>query len=216
MSQQPLRYIVVEGPIGVGKTSLAKRLSEQFDASLLLEDADENPFLQRFYQNPREAALPTQLHFLMQRTRQIQALRQQDIFTRVCVADFLMEKDYLFAGLTLDTSEFDLYQQVYSYMTIDAPKPDLVVYLQAPVHVLLQRINHRGRSFERLMDSAYLQRVNEAYAKFFYDYDTSPLLIVNASEIDFIGNERDYQDLLNQIAAIRGGRQYFNPLPFAV
>lgn len=214
MSSSNLNYIVVEGPIGVGKTSLAQRLSDEFGSSLLLEQVDENPFLERFYQNPREAALSTQLHFLLQRSKQLQEFKQADIFSPVRVADFLIEKDRLFAQVTLNASEYELYEQIYSHMTIDAPIPDLVVYLQAPIEVLLQRIRKRGRGYERLIESAYLEQLNEAYAKFFYDFDNAPCLIVNASDIDFINNEKDYQQLLHEILNMEAGKRYFNPLPF--
>jgi len=214
MDKHNLKYIVVEGPIGVGKTSLAQRLSDEFGSTLLLEHVDDNPFLERFYQNPREAALSTQLHFLLQRTKQLQEFKQGDIFTPVRVADFLIEKDRLFAQVTLNASEYELYEQIYSHLTIDAPKPDLVVYLQAPVEVLLQRIRKRGRGYERLVETAYLEQLNEAYAKFFYDYNDAPCLIVNASDIDFINNDKDYQQLLGEILNTEAGKRYFNPLPF--
>jgi len=214
MNKHNLKYIVVEGPIGVGKTSLAQRLSDEFGSTLLLEHVDDNPFLERFYQNPREAALSTQLYFLLQRTKQLQEFKQGDIFTPVRVADFLIEKDRLFAQVTLNASEYELYEQIYSHLTIDAPKPDLVVYLQAPVEVLLQRIRKRGRGYERLVETAYLEQLNEAYAKFFYDYNDAPCLIVNASDIDFINNDKDYEQLLSEILNTEAGKRYFNPLPF--
>jgi len=207
-------FIVVEGPIGVGKTSLATRLAHSFDSDLLLEGADENPFLERYYKKPGEAALPTQLFFLFQRAKQIQELRQQDLFQPVRVADFLIEKDRLFAELTLQDDEFDLYEQVYANMTIDAPVPDLVIYLQAPVDVLLQRINKRGIEAERKISSAYLQRLVDGYTNFFYQYNAAPLLIVNASEIDLVNSSQDYDLLLEQVQNIRSGRHYFNPQPF--
>ncbi|MEM7402315.1 MAG: deoxynucleoside kinase [Pseudomonadota bacterium] len=215
MNNHNLKYIVVEGPIGVGKTSLAQRLSDEFGSTLLLEQVEDNPFLERFYQNPREAALSTQLHFLLQRTKQLQEFKQADIFSPVRVADFLIEKDRLFAQVTLNASEYELYEQVYSHLTIDAPKPDLIVYLQAPVETLIQRIRKRGRGYERLIETAYLEQLNEAYAKFFYDYDDAPCLIVNASDIDFINNEKDYEQLLGEILKMEAGKRYFNPLPFA-
>jgi len=207
-------FIVVEGPIGVGKTSLAKRLAESFDSELLLEGADENPFLERYYKKPGEAALPTQLFFLFQRARQMQELRQHDLFRPVRVADFLMEKDRLFAELTLQEDEFDLYEQVYANMTIDAPIPDLVIYLQAPVEVLLQRINKRGIDAEKRISQAYLQRLVDGYTSFFYQYNSAPLLVVNASEIDLVNNTQDYELLLGQVQSIRSGRHYFNPQSF--
>lgn len=215
MLDHNLNYIVVEGSIGVGKTSLAQRLGDEFGSYLLLENVEDNPFLERFYQNPREAALSTQLYFLLRRTKQLQEFRQADIFSPVRVSDFLIDKDRLFAQVTLNASEYDLYEQVYSYLTIDAPKPDLVVYLQAPVEVLLQRIRKRGRSYERLIESAYLEQLNAVYAKFFYNYEDAPCLIVNASEIDFINNDRDYEQLLQKILSTKAGKRYFNPLPFA-
>jgi deoxyadenosine/deoxycytidine kinase len=205
------RYIVVEGPIGVGKTSLAKRLAQSYASELLLEGAEQNPFLEGFYRNRRFAALPTQLFFLLQRARQIEELRQDDMFSPVRVADFLLEKDRLFAELTLDANELQLYTQVAESLALDPPKPDLVVYLQAPAQVLQKRIAMRGLDYEQYIDTAYLERLGEAYARFFYDYDESPLLIVNASQIDPINREADYQALLETIGRIRRGRHFFNP-----
>jgi len=216
VSQRQAEYIVVEGPIGVGKTSLARRLADTFGTELLLEGADENPFLERYYKHPREAALQTQLYFLFQRARQIQALRQGDIFRPVRVADFLMEKDQLFAHLTLDDDELRLYEQVYSQLTLDAPLPDLVVYLQAPVTVLQERIHKRNIAHEQQIDSTYLQRVVDAYSRLFHNYSASPLLIVNATEIDPVNNDRDFQALLDKVCTIRSGRHFFNPLPRAL
>lgn len=207
------RYVVVEGPIGVGKTTLARRLADAFGSELMLEAAEDNPFLERFYRDPRHGALPTQLFFLFQRAKQLQALRQGDMFRPVKVADFLMDKDRLFAQLTLGDDELRLYEQVYQHLTLDAPEPDLVVYLQAPVEVLLKRIERRGRPSERAITSEYLKRVTEAYAQFFYHYDRAPLLIVNAAEIDLADSEEDFRQLLERIHAISGGRHYFNPLP---
>ena len=215
MLDHNLKYVVVEGSIGVGKTSLAQRLGDEFGSYLLLEKEENNPFLEQFYQNPREVALATQLYFLLRRAKQLQEYRQADIFSPVQVSDFLIEKDRLFAQVNLNASEYELYEQVYSYLTIDAPKPDLVVYLQAPVEVLLQRIRKRKRSYERLIESAYLEQLNAAYAKFFYHYTDAPCLIVNASEIDFINNDQDYEQLLQKILSTKAGKRYFNPLPFA-
>jgi deoxyadenosine/deoxycytidine kinase len=206
-------FIVVEGPIGVGKTSLARRLAQTFGCQLLLEGAADNPFLEQFYGNPRAVAFQTQLFFLLQRARQMQELRQADMFEPVRVADFLMEKDRLFAELTLDREEFKLYEQVYEHLTIDAPKPDLVIYLQAPVDVLVKRIARRGISYERGMGPAYLQSLCDAYTNFFHFYDESPLLIVNAAEINLVGSEPDYAALLAQMSQVRSGRHYFNPMP---
>ncbi|MBD3609901.1 MAG: deoxynucleoside kinase [Gammaproteobacteria bacterium] len=207
------RYIVVEGPIGVGKTTLAHRLSASFDSELLLEGPEENPFLDKFYENPRQAALPTQLFFLTQRVRQMQEIRQGDMFSPVRVADFLLEKDRLFAELTLDDNELHLYDQIYANMTLEITQPDLVIYLQAPVDVLSERIAKRGRNYERNIDSKYLQQLSDAYARFFYDYYTVPLLIVNASGIDLVNNDNDYNQLLEQIKSVKSGRHFFNPMP---
>lgn len=206
------RFIVVEGPIGVGKTSLARRLARSFGSELILEQADENPFLERFYRNPRSAALQTQLFFLFQRTRQLEDIRQHDLFDTVRVADYLLDKDRLFAGLTLDAEEFSLYEQIYARLAIDTPVPDLVIYLQAPVDILVERIGRRGIRYEQQMDRTYLERLQEAYARFFHAYDASPLLIVNAAQADFVSNEDDYAQLFDQIVRIRRGRHYYNPL----
>lgn len=208
------RYIVIEGPIGVGKTSLAKRLAEDFGGELLLEGIEENPFLERFYRNPRHAALPTQLFFLFQRAQQIQELRQSDMFAPVRIADFILEKDRLFAQLTLDDDELQLYEQVYDNITVDAPQPDLVIYLQAPVGVLLDRVQKRGRDYERFIETNYLQRLVEAYTRFFHHYSATPLLIVNAADIDLVNNDQDYQLLLDQLPKTTSGRHYFNPGSF--
>jgi deoxyguanosine kinase len=216
MSTDNPGFIVVEGPIGVGKTTLARRLAESFGSELLLEGADDNPFLKRFYRDPRQGAFTTQLFFLMQRAQQMQALRQGDMFQPVRVSDYLMDKDRLFAQLTLDEEEFRLYEQVYSHLTLDMPVPDLVIYLQAPVEVLLKRIARRGRSYEAGIDAGYLQRLSDAYTRFFYYYDAAPLLIVNAAEIDLASRDADYQALLARLAEVRSGRQYFNPVPISL
>ena len=205
------RFIVVEGPIGVGKTSLAKRLAQSFASELILEQAEENPFLERFYKNRRNAALPAQLFFLLQRARQIEQIRQRDMFSPVRIADFLLQKDQLFAELNLDPSELSLYQQVAESLDLDPPKPDLVVYLQAPASVLMRRVAMRGVEYEQLIDQDYLERLGEAYARFFYHFDEAPLLIVNAASIDPIHRESDYQELLQTIMRVKRGRHFFNP-----
>jgi len=204
-------YIAVEGPIGVGKTTLAKRLANSFNYETLLEQAEENPFLERFYQNRKSAALQTQLFFLFQRSQQLEALRQGDIFQPVRVADFLMEKDPLFAKVTLDDDELRLYQSVYQHVTLDSPTPDLVIYLQAPTDVLLDRVHQRGISVERSIDEDYLAKLNEAYTQFFYYYEDAPLLIVNAAEIDLVNNDEDYRNLVKYMLGIKTGRHYYNP-----
>ena len=209
-------YIVVEGPIGVGKTTLANKLAVSFGSDLLLECADENPFLEKFYDDPKAAALPTQLFFLLQRARQLKEMKQGDMFNPVRVADFLIEKDRLFAELTLDLDELELYEQVYNSLTIDVPSPDLVVYLQAPVEVLLERIQKRGLKHERFIEAAYLQRLCDSYIQFFYQYNNAPLLIVNAADIDFANNNSDYELLHQRIAEVQSGRNYFNPTKIAL
>jgi len=210
------RYIVIEGPIGVGKTSLARRLSLSFGSELMLEDADDNPFLERFYEDPKAGALPAQLFFLFQRAQKMQVLNQHDLFTPVRLSDFLMDKDRLFAELTLDADELKLYQQVADKLSIKAPTPDLVVYLQAPVDVLRQRIAGRGIMSEQVIDNEYLTRLVDLYSRFFHHYNDAPLLIVNAAEIDPVNKEEDYQLLLNRIASMRSGRHYYNPLPMVM
>ena len=207
------RYIAVEGPIGVGKTSLTHRLAETFNYDLLLEKAEDNPFLERFYQDPPRHALSTQLFFLFQRTQQLQELRQDDMFEPVRVADFLIDKDRLFAQQNLDGDEYELYLNVYRHLTIDAPTPDLVIFLQAPTNTLLARIRKRGIAAEQLIEAQYLENLNNAYTEFFHFYSKSPLLIVNTEEIDLVSNDADYQQLVNQILSISGGTHYFNPRP---
>ena len=206
------KYIIIEGPIGVGKTSLSNKLALEWDADLVLENVDDNPFLSKFYKNPREVSLQTQLYFLLTRTRQVQAFKQQDIFSNTRVSDFMLQKDRLFAQVTLNNEEYDLYDQLYSYMAVDIPKPDLIIYLQAPINTLIKRIKKRGRDFEKYIDAEYLERLNAMYLKFFNTYNASPLLIVNAEDIDFINNENDYKNLLDKIYSIEKGRHYFNPL----
>ncbi|MCH6565503.1 MAG: deoxynucleoside kinase [Proteobacteria bacterium] len=209
------RYIVVEGPIGVGKTSLVRKLGESLGSELLLEKAEDNPFIARFYQNPRQYALSTQLYFLLQRAHQVQGFRQIDLFQSSHIADFMIDKDRLFAELTLTTDELKLYQQIYRHMTIDAPKPDLVIYLQASTEVLRERITKRGIDYEQAIKDDYLTRLSELYTRFFYDYDESTLLTVNTQSIDLIDSEQDYQALLDEINNIRSGRHYFNQSSFA-
>jgi deoxyguanosine kinase len=207
------RSIAVEGPIGVGKTTLTKRLADTFNYELLLEKSEDNPFLDRFYQNPKQHALSTQLFFLFQRAQQIQDLRQNDMFEPVRVADFLIDKDQLFAQQNLEPDEFELYLNVYRHLTIDAPVPDLVIYLQAPTEVLLGRIQKRGVDAEQLIERSYLENLNETYAEFFHYYNRSPLLIVNSADIDLVSNEDDYEQLVKRIVSPGAGTQYFNPRP---
>jgi deoxyguanosine kinase len=211
----PHRFIVIEGPIGVGKTTLAAKLASTLAAELILERADANPFLERFYRNPRAGALPAQLYFLFQRAQQLAGLKQHDLFAPLRVADYLIYKDRLFARTTLDEEEYRLYEQVYAKLAIEAPQPDLVIYLQAPVDVLLARIARRGIQHEQFIDRGYLERLNDAYARFFHEYDSAPLLIVNAATIDPVNTEEDYEELLAAIRRLRRGRLYYNPMRHA-
>lgn len=211
MPEKQPGYIAIEGPIGVGKTSLARRLAKTFQSDLLLEGAAENPFLERFYIDPKSAALPTQLFFLFQRAQQMQDIMQGDMFSPVRIADFLIEKDRLFAELTLSADELELYGKVYESLSIDAPVPDLVIYLQAPVDTLMERIASRGIAFEQEMGAGYLRRLAEAYTRFFHSYSSSALLIVNADTIDWVHNDEDYELLVKKITDISHGRHFFNP-----
>ena len=210
------RYIVIEGPIGVGKTSFAQRLADSLDGDLLLEEADANPFLERFYRDPRGAALPTQLYFLFQRVRQIEQLRQPDMFTATRIADFMIEKDRLFAEINLDRHELSLYDKVCDALELEPPPPDLVVYLQAPVDTLLFRIARRGLEHEQRISRRYLERLTESYARFFHDYDAAPLLIVNAATIDPVHNQEHFEILRDEICRIHTGRHFFNPVAAAL
>lgn len=207
------RYITVEGPIGVGKTTLTKRLAETFNYETLLENSADNPFLERFYQNRKQAALPTQLFFLFERARQIQMLRQADMFQPVRVSDFLMEKDRLFAQINLDADELKLYDNVYEHLAINAPIPDLVIYLQAPPDILMERILRRGVKAEQSIERDYLRQLSTAYTEFFHYYDESPLLIVNATEFDLVNDEDEYARLVGYLINIKSGRHYYNPSP---
>ena len=207
------KFIAVEGPIGVGKTTLARRLADTFRRPVLLEPAAENPFLDRFYRDGRRYALPTQLFFLLHRADQVARLADDDLIGPLLVADFLIEKDRLFAEATLDAHELTLYEQVYRTLDIRPPRPDLVIYLQAPVPVLLDRIRRRGIGAEQRIDPEYLATLSDAYAELFHFYDNAPLLIVNAAEIDFAHNERHYDALVTQIKSMDSVRQYFNANP---
>ncbi len=205
------RFLVVEGPIGVGKTSLARRLAEAFGGESLLEQARDNPFLERFYQDPRRHALATQLFFLFQRSRQLAELRQADLFRPLVVADFLLDKDRLFARLNLDDDEYHLYQQAYRALAPEMPVPDLLICLQAPVAVLKARIQGRGVPYEQAMDEGYLARISEAYTQFFHHYDAGPLLIVNVEAVDLVNDDDAFALLVEEIRRVGAGRHYFNP-----
>ena len=213
MMSLPHKYIVVEGPIGVGKTHLVKRLAESFSATTILEEPEHNPFLEKFYLYPKQSALPTQLSFLMQRVKLGEEVQQEDLFNDLQIADFMVEKDRIFAQITLDDDELALYNMVYDNLTMQHRKPDLVIYLQAPLSVLKSRVTQRAIDYEQHIEGAYLQRLSDSYADFFHYYDGGALLIVNAEQIDLVNNEADYQNLLEQIASTKSGRQYYNPLP---
>lgn len=210
MSLSRFRYIVVEGPIGAGKTSLTHKLAEHLSADTLLENASDNPFLPRFYQEPRRYALPTQLHFLFDRARQLRDLAQGDLFRAGTVSDFLIDKDMLFARMNLDDDEFELYQKVYADLAPQAATPDLVIYLQAPIDALQERVRRRGVDFERGMDSDYLQRLANSYSEFFHRYEAAPLLIVNTGNLNFADSEADFELLLERMSKMRGPREFFN------
>lgn len=206
------KYVAVEGPIGVGKTTLARRLADTFHYPILLEPATENPFLDRFYREGRKHALPTQLFFLLHRAQQVASL-SDDLVGPTLIADFLIDKDRLFAEITLDPNELALYDQIHTSLALEAPPPDLVIYLQAPVSVLLDRIRKRGIAAEQQIDSDYLATLSGAYTEFFHFYDAAPLLIVNAAEVDFGNNDGHFDALLEQVVNMSGRRQYFNPHP---
>ena len=210
------RFVVVEGPIGVGKTALARKLAESMSADLVLEEVEENPFLERFYRDGKSAALPAQMFFLFSRARQIEDMRQSDLFASVRVSDYLFQKDRLFAELNLDKEEFYLYEKVVENLRVEPPVPDLVIYLQANVDALLQRIARRGIAYESMIERRYLERLTDAYARFFHTYDDGPLLIVNASQIDPVHNDADYEQLFQQIEKTTGGRHFFNPVAAAL
>ena len=204
------RYVVVEGPIGAGKSTLARLIAEHYDADLVLEDPGANPFLPMFYRDMKRHALATQMFFLFQRVNQLSSLRQPDLFERKVVADYMLAKDRLFAKLTLDDNEFALYAQLYNHLRPQVPAPDLVIYLQTSVDQLMARIQRRGRPMEKSIGEEYMMRLNEAYTRHFYDYADSPLLIVNSDRFNFAENREHFQLLLTRIESMRGMREYFN------
>ena len=214
LNEIPLpKYIAIEGPIGVGKTTLANKIAESFNYDAFLEQPAENPFLKNFYRNPSQSALATQLFFLFQRMQQIQDLKQRSLFENVRVADFLIEKDRLFAEVNLSNEEMILYDKVYEHITIDAPSPDLVIYLQAPIEILKERITKRGNINEQYLTLNYLERLNDAYSRFFLDYNAAPLLIINAADINLESSEDDYEALITMIMSNPKGKNFINPQP---
>jgi deoxyguanosine kinase len=204
------RYIVVEGPIGAGKTSLALRMADRLNGTLLLEKPGENPFLEKFYDDIRRHALPTQLFFLFQRANQLQGVMQKDMFTKVTVSDFLLDKDQLFARLTLSDAEYDLYQQIYHHVQPQASTPDLVIYLQASPTTLIERVKRRGNTFEKNISEEYLWRLTESYTRFFHQYEDAPVMIINSENLNFVDSQEDFDLLLRQVDQMRGPREYFN------
>jgi deoxyguanosine kinase len=210
MSLDKYKYVVVEGPIGAGKTTLAHKLADSFRAQTLLELPQENPFLERFYRDATRYALPTQMFFLFQRMNQLRDLAQTDLFDARIVSDFLLDKDPIFARLTLGDDELNLYQQLYDHLRPQAPLPDLIVYLQAQPETLVERVRKRGVAMEAGISELYLHRLCESYSRFFYHYDAAPLLIVNTENLNPIERDDDFALLLNRIDNMRGKREFFN------
>jgi deoxyadenosine/deoxycytidine kinase len=206
------RYIVVEGPIGVGKTTLTRALAKRFGARSVFELVEENPFLASFYQDRNKFAFQTQLFFLLSRFKQQQELFQQDLFNQVTVSDYLFAKDRIFASITLDPNELALYERIYEHLGPRVMKPDLVIYLQARLEVLLARIKKRGREFERKFDADYLAELSRTYGDFFHRYDETPLLVVNTSDIDYVESEADFEDLVRVLGRITHGTHYYQPM----
>ena len=210
MPLEKYRYIVIEGPIGVGKTSLTQRLAERTGARTLLEKPQDNPFLERFYQDTARYALPTQLFFLFQRINEVRDLAQMDLFGSRTVSDYLFEKDTLFARLTLSEDEFKLYQTVYQSLALQAPTPDLVIYLQESTDALIERVQRRGLRYERTIGDDYLTRLAQSYGEFFHHYDAAPVLVVNSDNLNFVDNDGDFDLLLQRIHNMRGPREFFS------
>ena len=210
MMLEKYRYIVVEGPIGVGKTTLAERLADRIGAGILLEKPQDNPFLERFYQDPKRHAMSTQLFFLFQRINEMRDHMQMDLFNTRTVSDYLFEKDALFARLNLSDDEYKLYQNIYQSMAPRAPTPDLVIYLQASTGTLIERVLRRGRNYERFLTDDYLSRLGNSYGEFFHQYEDAPLMMVNSENLNFVDNDDDFQLLLERIESMRGQREFFS------
>ena len=210
MTLEKYRYIVVEGPIGVGKTSLAQRLADHLGADILLEKPQENPFLERFYEDPQRHAMSTQLFFLFQRINEVRDQAQMDLFNTRTVSDYLFDKDTLFARLNLSDDEFKLYQNIYQSLAPQAPAPDLVIYLQASTDTLIERVRRRGHNYERLVKNDYLARLSDSYGDFFHQYEDAPLMMVNSENLNFVENDADFNLLLERLEGMRGPREFFS------
>ena len=205
-------HIVIEGPLGVGKTSLALKLAEKINAETLLEDAEENPFLRKFYQDPKKYSFQAQIFFLLRRYQRALDIAQMDLFKRTIISDYLFEKDRIFARANLDDDEFWLYEQLFQLLKKRISRPDLVIFLQATTDVLVERIKKRDKKYERGISSKYLNEINQAFNDFFFHYSDSPLLVINASKIDFVHVPEDFEDLVEQIKRMRTGTQYYVPM----
>ena len=205
-------YIVIEGPLGVGKTSLALKLAEKVNAETLLEDAEENPFLRKFYQNPKKYSFQAQIFFLLRRYQRALDITQMDLFKRTMISDYLFDKDRIFARANLDDDEFWLYEQLFQLLRKRITPPDLVIFLQATTDVLVERLKKRDKKYERGISSKYLDEINRAFNDFFFHYSDSPLLVINASKIDFVNVPEDFEDLVAQIKRMRTGTQYYVPM----
>lgn len=212
MSAGENRYIVIEGVIGAGKTSLTRMLSDRLSAQLVLEEVEENPFLKDFYRDRARYAFQTQMHFLFSRYQQQRNLRQTDLFSDKLVSDYVFQKDRIFASLNLVDKELALYERLVGWLELDVVKPDVVVYLQASTETLMERITKRNRSFEKDMDRGYIEKLNEAYNYYFFHYTETPLLVVNTNRIDFVNQPDDFEDLLKRILSHRQGTMYYTPL----
>ena len=212
MELDKARYIAIEGPIGVGKTSLVQLLGEYFNAHTVLETVEDNPFLEGFYRNRERYAFQTEMFFLLSRYRQQMSLSQYNLFNRVTITDYIFDRNRIFAYINLNNDEIRLYEDVYSILRHKIPKPDLLIYLQADIDTLKKRINMRGRAFEKNINNEYLDGVNKAFNNYFFHYTQSPILIVNANDINFVERKEDLKDLIKKILSHKKGREYYSPL----